>query len=69
VAILRSEGLVVEDLIVLIERGKKGRSDMESLGVRLHAYLHVAELFSYCESIGIIDSQKRMDLECFVDGE
>ncbi|MCE5256210.1 MAG: orotidine-5'-phosphate decarboxylase, partial [Spirochaetaceae bacterium] len=49
VAILRAEGLVVENLIVLVERGKGGRSDMESLGIRLHAYLHVAELFSYCE--------------------
>jgi uridine monophosphate synthetase len=41
VEILRAEGLVVEDLVVLVERGKAGRSDMEGLGVRstLPAYL------------------------------
>lgn len=67
--ILRKEGLVVEDLIVLIERGKQGRVDMEKAGIRLRAYFHVKELFASCERLGIIDAKLRAELERFVDEE
>ncbi len=67
--ILRAEGLVVSDLIVLIERGKQGRSDMEKAGVRLHAFLHVREVFATCEKLGLIDHSTRMGLESFADAE
>ena len=69
VEILRGEGLVIEDLVVLIERGKQGRKDMETAGIRLHAYLHVKELFDSCERLGLIDREKREELERFVDLE
>ncbi|HWR11402.1 MAG TPA: orotidine-5'-phosphate decarboxylase [Rectinemataceae bacterium] len=69
IEILRGEGLKVEDLIVLIERGKQGRVDMERAGISLHAFLHVKELFSSCERLGIIDAKTRFDLERFVDEE
>jgi uridine monophosphate synthetase len=69
VEILRGEGLVVEDLVVLIERGKQGRRDMEAAGIRLHAFLHVKELFESCERQGLIDAGKRVELERFVDSE
>jgi uridine monophosphate synthetase len=67
--ILRGEGLEVSDLIVLIERGKQGRSDMEKAGVRLHAFLHVREVFATCEKLGLIDPATRTSLENFVDSE
>lgn len=67
VDILRSEGLVVSDLVVLIERGKQGRKDMEAAGIKLHAYLHVKDLFEACERRGMIDSAKRVELDGFVD--
>jgi len=41
IAILREEGLVVEDLVVLLERGRQGRKDMEAQGVTLHAFAQV----------------------------
>ncbi len=69
IEILRGEGLNVNDLIVLIERGKQGRVDMEKAGIRLHAFLHVRELFSSCERLGIIDGKTRAELERFVDEE
>lgn len=69
VTILRDEGLIVEDLIVLIERGRQGRPDMESIGIGLHAFLHVAELFGYCEELGMIDSREKTALQRFVDEE
>jgi len=69
VTILRSEDLIIEDLIVLIERGKQGRPDMDSIGVRLHAFLHVTELFSYCKDCGIIDAEQASRLRGFVEAE
>lgn len=69
VEILRAEGLVVEDLVVLVERGKAGRSDMEGLGVRLHAFLHIREIVATLERLGLIDSETRGKLERYVEEE
>jgi uridine monophosphate synthetase len=67
--ILRGEGLVVEDLVVLIERGRQGRADMEGAGIRLRAFIHVRELFGACERLGLVDAARRRELEAFVEGE
>jgi uridine monophosphate synthetase len=67
--ILRGEGLVVEDLVVLLERGTQGRKDMQAAGVRLVSFMHVRELFSYCEELGLIDHPERIRLEAFADAE
>ncbi|TFG85464.1 MAG: orotidine-5'-phosphate decarboxylase [Spirochaetales bacterium] len=69
IEILRAEKLVVEDLVVLIERGKQGRRDMKTQGVMLHAFFHVRELFSLCEELGVIDSVQRRDMEAFTEDE
>jgi uridine monophosphate synthetase len=69
VDILRGEGLVVEDLVVLIERGKEGRRDMEAAGIRLHAFIHVREFFAACEELGLVDAARRKELEAYVDAE
>ena len=67
--ILRGEGLVVDELVVLIERGKQGRKDMEAAGIKLRAFIHVRELFAACEELGLVDSKRRHELESFVDEE
>lgn len=69
IEILRQEGLVVEDLVVLIERGTQGRRDMESMGVRLHSFMHVRELFALCEEMGLIGSEERRQLEAYASAE
>ena len=68
-AILRGEGLVVEDLVVLIERGVQGREDMAKAGIRLHSFIHVRELFAVCQELGMIDDTRRIELEEYVDAE
>lgn len=67
--ILRGEGLVVEDLVVLIERGRQGRRDMDAAGIRLKAFIHVRELFGTCERLGLVNSERRRELEAYVDQE
>jgi uridine monophosphate synthetase len=67
--ILRGEGLVIQDLVVLIERGRQGRRDMDAAGIALHAFVHVRELFGVCERLGLVDSARRAELEAYVDQE
>lgn len=62
IEILRSEGLQVHDVVVLIERGNEGRLDMEGAGVRLHAFIHVLELFDVLKQSGKIDEQQYQTL-------
>jgi uridine monophosphate synthetase len=69
IEILRGEGLVVEDLAVLIERGAQGRKDMESVGVRLRSFLHIRELLAVCEEMGLVDRSERERLEAYADAE
>ncbi|MCA1753393.1 MAG: orotidine-5'-phosphate decarboxylase [Spirochaeta sp.] len=66
VVVLREEGLVVEDLVVLLERGAQGRREMEQLELRLHSYAQIAELFAACEKLGLIDATRRTELESYV---
>ncbi len=66
VVVLREEGLVVDDLVVLLERGAQGRREMEQLELHLHSYAQIAELFSVCENLGLIDSARRAELEAYV---
>lgn len=69
IAILRAEGLIVEDLAVLIERGRQGRIDMEAQGVAVASFFHVRELFALCRELGIIDEEERLAMEAYADGE
>lgn len=60
--ILRNAGLVVEDLVVLLERGAQGRQDMEAAGVNLHSFAPVEELFRRCRELDMIDDTKHQEL-------
>ncbi len=66
IEILRSEGLVVEDLVVLIERGEAGRGELTAAGVRLHAYARIEALFAVSLSSGRIDESEYARLLDFV---
>lgn len=63
--VLRAGGLVVEDLVVLLERGSAGRRDMEKAGIALHSFLEVGELFARCRELGRIDAEEEERLVRF----
>lgn len=69
VEILRGEGLRVEDVAVLIERGTQGKKDLEAAGLRLHAFVHVRELIALCVSLGLVSADKGGEMRAFVDTE
>jgi uridine monophosphate synthetase len=62
VEILRGEGLIVEDLVVLIERGREGRRDMNAAGINLHAYAQIGELLDACLEKGLITKESHSDM-------
>ncbi len=63
--ILRAAGLVVEDLAVLIERGARGRKDMEEAGISLHSYADVSELLLRCRELGIISLEDQTMMSAY----
>jgi uridine monophosphate synthetase len=67
--LLKSAGLEVKDLVVLIERGRAGRADMEQAGINLRAFAHVTELFGQCRTMGIITEEQEADMLRFVQEE
>jgi uridine monophosphate synthetase len=62
IEVLRGEGLVVTDLVVLLERGAAGRKDMEASGVKLHAFAQIEEFFTVAKDLGLIDAAKEAEL-------
>ena len=64
--ILRQAGLIVEDLVVLIERGEQGRRDMLEAGINLYAWAQVQELFAQCRYMNKVSEEKLAEMEAFV---
>jgi len=62
IEILREAGLVVDDLVVLLERGAQGRKDMAAASINLHSYAHVSELLEPCHKLGLIDEDQFRDM-------
>ncbi len=68
IEVLRREGLIVKDLVVLIERGSQGRIDMENAGVTLHSYAPVDDLFIRCRELGLITRSQEKEMSLYSKG-
>lgn len=56
---LRSEGVLVEDYVVLLDNERGGKQRLESKGLRLHAFITIHEVVDYLEDISVITSEER----------
>lgn len=65
--ILRELGLEVADLLVLIERGRRGRTELAEAGIDLHAYADIRELFALCRERSLVDEEGETRLEAYVE--
>ncbi len=54
--VLRGQGLYVEDLVVLVERGRTAREDLAKHGVTLHAALSIHDIVDVAEAEGLVDA-------------
>ena len=55
---LTSAGLVVRDVVVLIDRQSGAKEALEAAGFRLHALLTITELLDAWEETGAVDQEK-----------
>lgn len=65
-AVLREAGIVVQDLVVLIERGEEGRKDMKEAGIRLHNWARIEDLLEAGLSAGFLDDDMAAKVRDFV---
>ncbi|MBN2535907.1 MAG: orotidine-5'-phosphate decarboxylase [Spirochaetales bacterium] len=66
--ILEAAGLLVSDLVVLIERGTEGRNDLAGRGVRLHTCFTVNDFINECRDMNMISGDEHRKIEEFLAG-
>ncbi len=66
-AVLREEGLIVDQLLVLIERGVQGRRDMEQAGITLHAAARIEELVERARSRSVVTEADARRVSLFLE--
>jgi uridine monophosphate synthetase len=62
IMVLRENGLVVEDVVVLVDREQGGREELERNGCRLHAAMTLRGLLELYVETGRIPNEKRVDV-------
>jgi uridine monophosphate synthetase len=68
IQVLRDAGLVVEDVVVLIDRQASGAADLAAHGVRLHSVLTLAEIMAALAARGAISAEQREAVERYLAG-
>ncbi len=63
---LQAAGLVVEDVVVLIDREQGGRQELAAAGYRLHAVLGLHQILDELVAAGRIDAGRRDEVAAFL---
>ncbi|MBN2354016.1 MAG: orotidine-5'-phosphate decarboxylase [Spirochaetales bacterium] len=64
--VLRGQGLTVDDLVVLVVRGKTAAADLENHGVTLHAALDMEDILQVVEREGLADEATLAEIREFM---
>lgn len=67
--VLRRAGLVVRDIVVLIDREQGGKQKLEVEGLRVHPVITVTEIFSYLLSTGECSQETYNRVMMYLDAE
>jgi len=65
---LLAAGLIVEDVVVLIDREQGGAADLAAHGMRLHAACSLREIVGALVSLGKLDRDAQQRVESYLDG-
>jgi uridine monophosphate synthetase len=68
IAPLEEAGLVVEDVVVLVDRGQGGREELEEHGYKLHTFLGLEEVLQVLAEQGRISLRQRDEVLAFLAG-
>jgi orotate phosphoribosyltransferase len=55
---LTDAGLIVKDVVVLVDRQSGARESLEQAGYSMHAVLTIGQLLEYWESTGKVEKEK-----------
>lgn len=58
ITILEGAGLVVKDVIVLVDREQGGEEELAKRGYTLHAAITLHQILEYCDQSGVISSKE-----------
>ena len=59
---VRSEGGLVKDAVVLIDREEGGAEHLKAMGVTLHAFIKISQIAKQLYALGAIDESKFKDI-------
>ena len=62
IELLEGAGLVVQDVVVLIDREQGGREELEAAGYRLHAVLSLGEMLDTLVEAGRVSGEQRAEV-------
>jgi len=63
---LTGAGLVVKDVVVLVDRQSGAKESLEQAGYSMHAVLTITQLLDYWENTGKVDADKIMETRAFL---
>jgi uridine monophosphate synthetase len=63
---LRAAGLIVEDVIVLIDREQGGVEKLAAAGIRAHSVFRLRPLLDNLAAMGLLPAEKRAEIEAFL---
>ena len=66
---LSANGLIVKDIVVLIDRGKNARESLKKQGYQLHAFLSISELLTYYQDTDRVKRETVKKVDRFLDGD
>jgi uridine monophosphate synthetase len=64
---LESAGLVVEDVVVLLDRSSDGATVLKEKGYLLHSVMRIADLLAFYEKNGMVDNEKIAEAKVFLN--
>ena len=65
---LRELGMVVEDVVVLIDREQGGVGNLADAGIRAHAVFTLSAMLDYLVGSGRLDAAKASEIRTFLSG-
>lgn len=65
---LTSAGLLVKDVVVLVDRQSGAKESLEQAGYQLHAVLTISEMLNYWEEAGKVEKTKIEATRKFLEG-
>jgi uridine monophosphate synthetase len=64
---LEKEGLIIKDIIVLVDRGHRGPDTLREKGYNCHSILHINDILSISKKHGKIDDDTMKKAEAFIN--